>query len=97
MMNELGQDGSIPMGAKPFAYLSSSENLVMPMTQNDTLDMTLLIPLLLTDTSYIAKFSSFSIVYTVDVDDKEAQMAPNAVWSLKSDDDQMPTRPQAAL
>jgi len=87
IMAELDQDGKIPFGEKPFAYLSASDNLVMPLEQADTLDMTLLIPLLLTDTSYIAKFSSFSIVYTVDVDDSEVSMAPNAIWSLKSDED----------
>jgi len=39
MMEELGQDGTIPFGEKPFAYLSASENLVMPLEQADTLDI----------------------------------------------------------
>lgn len=85
MMVNLGQDGTIPFGEKPFVYLNASEQLAMPKVQSDTLDMTLLIPLLLSDTSYIAKYSTFSILYGIDVDDENMKRSPNVFWNFKSD------------
>lgn len=87
LMNELEQDGSNPMGIKPFVYLNSSENLCMPPEQTDTLDMTLLIPLLLSDSNYIAKFTTYSILYGIDVDDSNMAIGPNVFWRFKSDAD----------
>jgi len=84
-MAEMGQDGFIPYEKKPFLYLNRSNNLVMPLEQVDSLNMALLIPLLLTDTAYIAKYTAFSILYGVDVDDADMVMAPNAFWNFKSD------------
>ena len=85
LLTALGQDGTIPTNSKPFCYLNASENLAMPKIQNDTLDMTLLIPLLLSDTGYIAKFSTYSIMYGIDVDDKNMTMGPNVFWNFSSD------------
>lgn len=86
LMSALGQDGTIPAGKKPFVYLNASENLAMPKPQKDTLDMTLLIPLLLSDTGYIAKFSTYSIMYGIDIDDENMKLSPNVFWNFKSDD-----------
>lgn len=85
IMAELGQDGTIPTNKKPFIYLNMSDNLIMPNIQTDTLDMSLLIPLLLSDGNYIAKFCAFSILYGIDIDDKNMKRAPNTFWSFKSD------------
>ena len=86
-MEALGQDGFIPYGKKPFVYQNKSKNLAMPLEQSDTLNMTLHIPLLLTDTAYIAKYTAFSILYGIDVDDSEMAISPNAFWNFKSDPD----------
>ena len=85
LMVNLKQDGSNPVPKKPFMYLNASENLPMPAIQSDTLDMTLEIPLLLSDTTYIAKFTTFSIMYGIDVDDENMKVAPNVFWKFKSD------------
>jgi len=85
ILSSLGQDGTIPTSSKPFCYLNASENLAMPKPQNDTLDMTLQIPLLLSDTGYIAKFSAYSIMYGIDVDYKKMAMSPNVFWNFSSD------------
>jgi hypothetical protein len=87
LLSAMGQDGTIPTGQKPFVYLNKSKNLVMPAVQSDTLDMTLLIPLLFTDNSYIAKFTAFSIMYGIDIKKKERPMSPNMFWHLQSDTD----------
>jgi len=87
LINDLGQDGTIPTNKKPFIYLNMSDNLIMPNVQSDTLDMSLLIPLLLSDGNYIAKFCAFSILYGIDIDDKNMKRAPNTFWSFKSDNE----------
>jgi len=87
LMSMLGQDGTNNVGAKPFMYYNASSNLVMPKVQSDTLDIALLIPLLLTDVNYIAKFCAYSILYGIDVDDKNMKMSPNVFWNFKSDDE----------
>ena len=85
LMAALGQDGTNPIGIKNFMYLNYSDNLVMPKPQEDTLDVSLLIPLLISDSNYIAKFSTFSIMYGIDIDDKDMKKAPNTFWKFKSD------------
>ena len=87
LMLELNQDGTLPYDGKPFGYLNESTNLTMPKIQNDTFDITLLIPLLLSDTTYIAKFTTFTQMYTIDVDAKKLSLSPNFIWPLQSDDE----------
>jgi len=85
LMSELGQDGLNYYGVAPFMYQNMSDNLCMPTIQDDTLDITLLIPLLLSDVNYIAKFTAYSIMYGVDVDASKLSMSPNVFWNFKSD------------
>lgn len=78
-------DGSNPQGVTPFAYTNTSQNMAMPVIQTDNLDLALLIPVLLTDLNYAAKFQSFSMFVAIDVDDQGIEISPNAILSLKSD------------
>jgi len=87
IMQSLEQTGELPYEGKPFSYLSASENLVMPKKQIDAFDMVLLIPLLLSDTTYIAKFTAFTQLYTIDVDAQDLSLSPNFRWDMKSDDE----------
>lgn len=79
------QDGFNPYGALPFTYVNASQNLIMPLTQQDNKDMTLLIPLLLTDLNYAVKFQCFSVFVAIDVEDSKIKISPNAILKLKSD------------
>ena len=71
-------------GFIPVVYIKRDCLTVMPPEDKDTIKMVTLLPLLLTDMNYALKFQCFSIVYTIDCDIKNMQLAPNAVWPLKA-------------
>lgn len=73
-----------PFGRIPFEYLTTSRNSVMPKVPNDILQLSLLIPVLMTDLNFAAKFQVFSILYGVDVDDENLKMSPAVFWRFKS-------------
>lgn len=83
--------GQNVIGTLPGVYINKSQNFVMPRIDTDTLAMTKLIPKLLADANFCAKFQSFSIIYAIDMDEGDVKMSPNALWRLKSD----PTNPTA--
>jgi len=85
-MDRLEQDGSNPFGTVPFVYANSSENLSMPMLQDDDLEMSLLVPLLLTDLNYATKFQSFSTIITIDADDEQLKLNPDTIINIKTDE-----------
>jgi hypothetical protein len=71
-------------GKLPFVYVNRSQNLLMPVQDTDSLKLTTLIPILLSDLNYAVMFQAFSIIYGIDLDDESLKMAPNAFWRLKS-------------
>jgi hypothetical protein len=79
MMNDREMDGINPYGVTPFAYANGSQDCVMPSIQTDNKDMTLLIPLLLTDLNYAVKFQAFSVFVGIDIDDKQVEFSPNSI------------------
>lgn len=85
-MVRLDQDGLNSFGTAPFVYANASENLVMPELQDDDLEMSLLVPLLLTDLNYSTKFQSFSTLYTIDADDSELKINPDTIINLKTEE-----------
>lgn len=78
-------DGGNPYGTTPYVYNNWSEHLSMPMIQPDNREMSILIPLLLTDLNYAVKFQAFSTFVATDTDDTKIELSPNAVVFLKSD------------
>lgn len=72
-------------GKLPFVYINASRHLIMPKGDSDTLRMTKLVPILLTDLNYAAMYQSFSLLYGVDIDDENVTFAPNAFMKFKSD------------
>lgn len=85
-MARLEQDGVNPYGTVPFVYANNSENLVMPMLQDDDFEMSLLVPLLLTDLNYATKFQSFSTIITIDADDEKLKLNPDTIINIKTDE-----------
>jgi len=78
-------DGINPYGVIPFIYGNRGNDELIPTQDTDTLSLTKMIPLLLTDLSGAIMFQCFSIVYGINVDSKNLTMSPNAFWDLKSD------------
>ena len=79
--------GVNPISRIPFTYINRSHNLLIPKQDTDTIAMTLLIPVLLSDMNLISMFQAFSIVYGINVDDKGIVFAPNAFWSFEEKGD----------
>jgi len=80
-----GNDGVNPIGRIPFVYGNRSRIDLIPQIDTDLLQMSVLIPVVLTDISGAAFFQCFSVIYTIDVDEANLSMSPNALWNLKSD------------
>lgn len=74
-----------PYGRIPFVYINKTRHDIMPAPDEDLLQMSILIPVLLTDVNYATKFQAFSIIYGVDLDMDNMTLGPNNVWSFKSD------------
>lgn len=69
----------------PYVYMNRDEKCILPTQDSDTINMTVLIPLLLTDINFAHMFQSFSIIYTLNVKDGNLKFAPNAIWSFQSE------------
>jgi hypothetical protein len=85
MMAERELDGKNPLGALPGVYINRSKHRLMPKPDTDTLSMTKLIPVLLSDLNFALMYQCFSIIYTIDCDQTDLKMSPDALWDLKSD------------
>lgn len=86
IMREMGmEEGLNPVGKMPFVYINRSKSLLVPKMDTDTLTMTVLIPVLLSDLNLAAMYQAFSILYGINVDDDDLVIAPNAFWRFKSD------------
>lgn len=86
IMREMGmEEGVNPVGKMPFVYINRSKSLLVPKMDTDTLTMTVLIPVLLSDLNLAAMYQAFSILYGINVDDDDLVIAPNAFWRFKSD------------
>lgn len=77
--------GINPFNVIPIEYVAQSEYMLIPMPDKDTLQMTKLIPVLITDQNYGSMYLSFPILYTLDADAENLPANPNVFWNLKSD------------
>jgi len=87
IMEGLEQDGTNPTKSLPFINWNDNEDSTMSEPRLDDLDMTLLVPLLLTDTNYGLKFQIFSIIYGINVKLQNLIISPDAFWDFSSDPD----------
>lgn len=83
-------------GTIPGVYINRSLYNLIPPPDTDTLSMTKLIPILLSDANFASMYQSFSIIYGIDVDDENLSMSPNAFWRFKSDPNRE-TKPQIGV
>jgi len=71
----------------PFEYISKSKNLLMPIQSSDDYSMTVLLPVLLSDLNFSAKYLSHPIVYGVDVNAENLKRSPNVFWKFATEID----------
>lgn len=80
------EDGINPLGTLPIVYIKSRSSKLIPYPDTDTIQMTTLIPKLLTDLNYATMFQSHSIVYGIDVDPTGLSGNPDSFWVINSKD-----------
>lgn len=97
MMEEVGNpEGVNPYGVLPFVYINRSKHDLIPTIDSDTLAMTKLFPILLSDLNYAVMYQAFSIMYGIDLDNENLKLSPNAFWNFKSDTERE-TKPQVGV
>jgi len=72
-------------GEIPFVYLSRDSMELLPRNGRDDYEMVTLLPLLLTDMNFALKYKAYSILYVLNAEAPSLNLAPNAVWSFKSE------------
>lgn len=85
MFNAGNPEGINIYGAIPMVYINKSRHELIPPIDTDTLAMTKIFPVLMSDLNYAIMFQSFSTIYAIDADMTNMVQAPNAIWNIKSD------------
>ena len=67
-------------------YVNKSDNLVMPKPDSDMFNMSILIPILLTDLAFAIEFMAHSIIWGKNVKAENLELNPNAFWDLHATD-----------
>jgi hypothetical protein len=80
-----GNDGVNPYGVIPFVYGNRSRLDIVPTQDTDITQMTLMIPVLLSDLAGAIMFNCFSVIYGIDLKIESLEKSPNAFWNFKTD------------
>lgn len=80
-----GNDGVNPYGFIPFVYGNRSRLNIIPMQDTDIIQLTLMIPIMLSDLAGAIMFSCFSVIYGIDLNVEKLEKSPNAFWNFKTD------------
>ncbi len=101
-MAQIYEDAPDEFGQNPFKkipgiYINRSKVDLTPKIDTDTLAMTKLIPILLSDLNYAVMFQAFSIMYGIDLDEEGLKMAPNAFWRFKSSKSNPDAKPHVGV
>lgn len=85
-MNAMGNANGINLiGKIPAILISRSKFDLIPREDTDILKMTKIMPILFSDINEVIFWQSFSVIYGIDVDAENLQMAPNAFWTFNTD------------
>lgn len=78
-----GNEESInPYGAMPFVFVKESDDMLIPVSDDDLISIQKAICLLLTDLAFASKYQAWSVLYTVGVTTNEIEFNPNSVIQL---------------
>lgn len=80
-----GNDGVNPFGVIPFVYGNRSKLSLVPTQDTDITQLTLMIPILLSDLAGAIMFSCFSVIYGIDLKIEKLEKSPNSFWNFKTD------------
>lgn len=92
LMGQMGATTTVnPFGVIPFVYLNTSKLDLLPYPNKAALDISILIPKLLTDLNYAAQFLSHSVIWTKNANLAGAEINPDAIVNLGDTDPANPT------
>jgi len=80
-----GNDGLNLIGRIPVVYGNRSRQSLIPTQDTDIIQLTKMIPVLISDLAGAIMFQCFSIIVGINVKAENLTMSPNAFWSLKAD------------
>lgn len=80
--NPAGVNG---LGMLPGIYINRSKYNLIPKPDTDTLRLTKLVPVILSDLNFALMFQCFAIIYTINADQSSLKLGPNVLWDIKSD------------
>ncbi len=75
-------EGVNPFGVIPFTYINSSEDLIVPISNDDLVNVQIAINLLLTDLLFASKYQAWSIIAIIGGKDDNLPLNPNSVINL---------------
>lgn len=86
MMDEMNAmnnpEGINPYGEMPFVYIKDSDDLLIPISDQDLISMQIAICLLLTDIAFCSKYASWGLIYLIGVESNVISFNPNSVITL---------------
>lgn len=80
-------DGINPYGEMPFVFIKESDDLLLPIMDDDLVSMQIAICLLLTDLAFATKFQSWGLIVLIGADGQNITFNPNSVLSLPKNAD----------
>lgn len=89
-----GNDGINPYGVIPFVYGNRSKLSLVPIQDTDIKQLTLMIPILLSDLAGAIMFSCFSVIYGIDLKIEKIEKSPNSFWNFKTDSKNENAKPE---
>jgi hypothetical protein len=89
-----GNNGINPYGVIPFVYGNRSMISLIPQQDTDITQLTLMIPVLLSDLAGAIMFSCFSVIYGIDLKIDKIEKSPNSFWNFKTDAKAESPRPE---
>lgn len=78
--------GENTFGIIPMNYVKNSTNLLIPLQDDDLVQMAVNICVKLTDLNFAQQFQSHGIIYVKNADNTNLQVSPNTIWELTSRD-----------
>lgn len=77
-------DGVNPYGTMPFVMIKESDDLLIPIQDDDLLRMQIVICLLLTDLAFASKYQAWSMIALINATTDKVAFNPNSVITLES-------------
>jgi hypothetical protein len=80
--------GVNPYGKMPFGYIVDSSMSTEPIQDDDLYNVSVCIPLLLSDLNFAIKYQAWSLIYTIDMGGGDIPTSPNTVVHMDSNNGQ---------